>query len=422
MIKELSKIKSINKLKNSKNLSCVKKVPQMNKFNPTHQNKVSNNIYNKINNKIKINKNRNRDIKNNEYTNNPLYKIIIDKKTIGKRNNIKLIKNKDIDTINTTYNYNFHKNKNPGNNKSDNLFLSIINNSSSNFFNSTNETSLNINNYKKSKKINCSQIRLSTEDINNKIKNNNYKRNNTNTNIKKSNNINKFIIKDKIKVIDKMKKIYLYNNLKKDKNKDKKKPINNNNETPNIPNLIISIKKIKNNFIIPLRNEYNLKKANSLDIKNKIIKLKNEILENNKEIDIIEKNKSFINLDYKKNLTIIFMQKLKSLIYNNDNNKLREYINNIKNEIKKVNEETKLYKRKYDIIFDEIKNNEKEIKNIKKEINDFSGIKNNVRTMIILLNKRIIDAKERIRKMDIKKQNLNKSWFELSLKYSINDK
>ena len=116
------------------------------------------------------------------------------------------------------------------------------------------------------------------------------------------------------------------------------------------------------------------------------------------------------------------MQKLKSLIYNNDNNKLREYINNIKNEIKKVNEETKLYKKKYDIIFDEIKNNEKEIKNIKKEINDFSGIKNNVRTMIILLNKRIIDAKERIRKMDIKKQNLNKSWFELSLKYSINDK
>ena len=116
------------------------------------------------------------------------------------------------------------------------------------------------------------------------------------------------------------------------------------------------------------------------------------------------------------------MQKLKSLIYNNDNNNLREYINKIKNEIKKVNEETILYKRKYDIIFDEIKKNEKEIKNIKKEINDFSGIKNNVRTMIILLNKRIIDAKERIRKMDIKKQNLNKSWFELSLKYSIKDK
>ena len=42
--------------------------------------------------------------------------------------------------------------------------------------------------------------------------------------------------------------------------------------------------------------------------------------------------------------------------------------------------------------------------------------------MIILLNKRIIDVKERIKKMDIKKQNLNKSWFELSLKYNIKDK
>ena len=116
------------------------------------------------------------------------------------------------------------------------------------------------------------------------------------------------------------------------------------------------------------------------------------------------------------------MQKVKSLIYNNDNNKLKEEIVKIKNEIKKAKEETILYKRKYDIVFDEIKNYEKEIKNIKKEINDFSGVKNNVKTMIILLNKRIIDVKERIKKMDIKKQNLNKSWFELSLKYNIKDK
>ena len=415
MLKEFSQIKSRKK---GKSQSCLKiDEQQMNKDNTTQPNKLTNNKYIKINNKIKINKNRN--INNNEYINNSLYNIILDKKKIGNRNNIKLIKNKGINNINNmTYNFNVPKNKNPANNKADNLFLSIINNSSSNIFNSTNETSLNLNNYKKNKKISCSQIRLSTEDINNKTKINNFKRISTNTNIKNTNYMNKFMLKNKIKVIDKMKKIYLYNSLKKNRKKEKKIE-NKNNE---IPNLIISLKAIKNNFLIPLRNEYNLKKANSLDIKNKIIKLKNEILENNKEIDIIEKNKSFINLNSNKNISIIFMQKVKSLIYNNDNNKLKEEIVKIKNEIKKAKEETILYKRKYDIVFDEIKNYEKEIKNIKKEINDFSGVKNNVKTMIILLNKRIIDVKERIKKMDIKKQNLNKSWFELSLKYNIKDK
>ena len=38
--------------------------------------------------------------------------------------------------------------------------------------------------------------------------------------------------------------------------------------------------------------------------------------------------------------------------------------------------------------------------------------------MIILLHKRIIDVKERIKKLDAKKNNLNKSWYDLSLKYN----
>ena len=38
--------------------------------------------------------------------------------------------------------------------------------------------------------------------------------------------------------------------------------------------------------------------------------------------------------------------------------------------------------------------------------------------MIILLHKRIIDVKERIKKLDVKKNGLNKSWYDLSLKYN----
>ena len=51
--------------------------------------------------------------------------------------------------INITYNFNAPKSQNPGNNKSDKYYLSLINNSSSNIFNSTNEASiiLNTNHY-----------------------------------------------------------------------------------------------------------------------------------------------------------------------------------------------------------------------------------------------------------------------------------
>ena len=37
--------------------------------------------------------------------------------------------------------------------------------------------------------------------------------------------------------------------------------------------------------------------------------------------------------------------------------------------------------------------------------------------MIVLLHRRIIDAKERIAKMDDKKNILDKSWYELSVIY-----
>ena len=89
------------------------------------------------------------------------------------------------------------KNQNPGNNKTDNLFLSIINNSSSNIYNflsskflyqiknlekiySTTETSLNLNNYYKYRKILPSEIKFNKKNNNNII--NNSKRKNINLN------------------------------------------------------------------------------------------------------------------------------------------------------------------------------------------------------------------------------------------------
>ena len=75
----------------------------------------------------------------------------------------------DLNNIKLCYkNDKMHKNKNPSNNKSNKLFLSIINNSSSNLGNSTNETT--VNNYPKYQNIIISQISLNNNNkSNNKI-------------------------------------------------------------------------------------------------------------------------------------------------------------------------------------------------------------------------------------------------------------
>ena len=51
------------------------------------------------------------------------------------------------------------------------------------------------------------------------------------------------------------------------------------------------------------------------------------------------------------------------------------------------------------------------------EINYFYENNKKVKTMIVLLHKRIIDANERIKKMDINNIIRDKSWYELWLTY-----
>ena len=388
MIKEISKITEKNKLKKSS--SSIKKVKTLNnKYNNTKTNLFSN-YFMKINNEAKKIDNKKKKNKENSK------KMVVKRKTIDY---LRDINNK----INLTYNYNAPKNKNPGNNKTDKYYLSLINNSSSNIFNSTNETSLilNSNNYNICKKSIPSKKKLNI-NINDNNKLNYYKRNNT---------------KSKIKIS--------YNKKQKDyaqklaKTPLKEKKINKKSKTNNeIPNLLISINKIKTNYFLPLRNEFKIKSSNSYNIKDKINKLKNNMIETNKKLDNIYHNRSFVNLDLNKNLSIIWLEKAKSLNNINDINKIREDILKIRKEIHKTKEETIIFKEKYKQIFDEIKRSEIIIKEKNKEIQDFSETKKKVNSMIILLHRRIINIKERIKKMDLKRNNLNKIWYELSLKYN----
>jgi hypothetical protein len=327
----------------------------------------------------------------------------------------------DLNNIKLCYIYDkLHKNKNPSNNKSEKLFLSIINNSSSNLGNSTNETT--VNNYPKYQKIISSQITLNNNNrsnnqfstYSNEINELNDKKQ-LNEVIIYNNNSNKNIldgINDRKNDLKKYKIQKLILKPKKWKIKKNKK----------IPDLISSIKKIKKDFIIPLRNEYKIKNAKSIDIKNKILKLKSEILENYKEIEDVQNNKSFINYNSNKNLSILISQKTKSIINDYDIIEIKAHINKLSNEIIGIKKETELFKNDYIRILDEIKEDEKEIKEKKKKINNFLEDKKNVKRMIVLLHRRIIDAKERIAKMNDKKNILDKSWYELSAIYDKSNK
>ena len=401
MIKDVFQTTGKFLLRNSKSLSNLTPLQKEKcKFiiNKTNNKFDKNNKKSKIKKFNSIKPRKFKKIKDSSNSKNKTISISID------LNNIKLCYKND----------KFHKNKNPSNNKSDKLFLSIIYNSSSNLGNSTNETT--VNNYPKYHKIISSQIILNNNKSNNQFST--YSNEINELNDKKE--LNEVIIynsnsnKNVLNGVNNKK-----NDLKKYKIqklflKPKKWKIKKNKK---IPDLISSIKKIKKDYIIPLRNEYKIKNAKSIDIKNKILKLKSEIFENYKEIDDVQKNKSFINYNSNKNLSILISHKTKSIINDYDIIEIKDHINKLSNEIIEIKKETKLFKNDYIKIFNEIKEDEKEINEKKKQINKLLEEKKNVKRMIVLLHRRIIDAKERIANMDNKKNVLDKSWYELSVIY-----
>ena len=427
MIKEVFETTGKYILKNSRSTSFLTPLkPKKKKIMINQTNKLHNNIL-KIKSSFKLKGNRR--LKIDKFKKKLLSENLKEKQ--GNKRDVKKSKDKyismnDLNDINITNNIKVPKNKNRKN-KVNNLILSKVNNSSSNIGNTT-TTEATANKCHKYNKIIKSQINLTKN-----IKSNNNKNNNVNikiNNYKKSYSIDKIILNNK-KQENKNKRNITPLNIHKNKyiNEkiikyiyNKKLKVYNKLDIKTIPNIIKSIKKIKKDYVIPIRNEYKLKNSNSVNIKNKIIKLKESIFDSYKELDIIQKNKSFINLNSYKNLSILLSQKKISEINDNNISLLKKDINKIKFEIINIKNETNLYNNKYITIVNDIKKSEKEIKDMNDKIKKFSEVKNSVKRMIILLHRRIIDAKERLDKMDAKKYNLKRSWYELSLKYNIENK
>jgi len=111
---------------------------------------------------------------------------------------------------------------------------------------------------------------------------------------------------------------------------------------------------------------YKINNDKSIDIKNKILKLKSEIFENFKEFEDVQKNKSFIKFNSNKNLSIFVSHKTKSIINDYDIIEIKANINKLSNEIIEIKKETQLFKNDNIRILDEIKEDEKEINEKKK--------------------------------------------------------
>jgi hypothetical protein len=210
--------------------------------------------------------------------------------------------------------------------------------------------------------------------------------------------------------------ILKYSNYKKASQKNNEKMLINNNSFI-IPKRINILKNIYNNFLTPIRQNTKIKYRNSLSLNKKINKIERNINVINKEQKNIDNNKIYINRTKLKNIYKLLENK-KENIYNKDKiKKENEEIDKIMIKIRKIKEKTVIINNTTKTLKNEYIKNKKEINVIQENINNTLNDKKNVNTMIILLHRRIIDIKKRLEEFDEQNYYIDKSFYELNLKY-----
>ena len=213
-------------------------------------------------------------------------------------------------------------------------------------------------------------------------------------------------------------KIINYTNLKKisKKRKENEKVLNNNNPFI-IPKRINILKNIYNNYLTPIRHNTKIKYRNSLSLNKKINKIEKNISLINKEQKTIDNNRISIKRTKLKNIYML-LEKQKESITNKDKiKKEKEEIQLIGNKLKNIKDKTNIINKEANDLNKEYIKNKRQLNEMKESINDILNDKKNVNTMIILLHRRIIDIKKRIKEYDEQNYYLDKSIYELSLKY-----
>ena len=301
--------------------------------------------------------------------------------------------------LKTTIDSNITKIKNTKEKKNRKENYSFIDNKTNSIFNSSSYMSKKSVNYQIK---NSSQIKKRPKIQIKKSNSYNYNkniRNNTNNNIHIT---NKTISND--------------NNLKKITKKRKEKILNYNSSFA-IPKRINLMKNIYENILTPIRRNTRIKFKNSLFLNKKINKTEKIINDINKEQKTIDNNRTSLKKVKLKNIYTL-LEKQKENICNIDIiKKENKDIDKIMNKIKKLKDKTNAINYKTKMLNEEYIKNKKEISEIKENINNALNDKKKVNSMIILLHRRIIDIKKRIKRHDEQDYYLDKSFYELSLKY-----
>jgi hypothetical protein len=244
---------------------------------------------------------------------------------------------------------------------------------------------------------NISQIKKMQKIKLNKSKSNNF------INIKKNNN----------------NKISNYLSFKIKKNNERLNKVNKiyNNKSFIFPKRINILKNLQNNYLTPIIQNNKIKYKNSLSLNKNINKIENNINIINKKQKLIDINKISIKKSKLKNIYMLLEKQKESICIKDKIKKENNEIEKINDKLKKFKDKTLLINNEAKVLNDEIINNKEQINIIKENIKNILNDKKNVNTMIILLHRRIIDIKKRIKEHDEENYYLDKSFYELSLKY-----
>lgn len=191
----------------------------------------------------------------------------------------------------------------------------------------------------------------------------------------------------------------------------------NNNNSFIFPKRINTLKQLYNNVITPIRKNTKIKHHNSLSLNKKINAIDKNISTINKKQKIIDKNRISIQRTKLKNIYMLLEKQKETICNKSIIKKEKEDIENIMKKLKKVKEKTYLINNESKGLNHDLIKNKTELNHIKENINNAINDKKNVNTMIISLHRRIIDIKKRIKEHDEKNIYLDKTFYELSLKY-----
>jgi chromosome segregation protein len=192
---------------------------------------------------------------------------------------------------------------------------------------------------------------------------------------------------------------------------------NKSNKTFAFPNRINILLSLQNNLLTPMRKKNEMKFRNSISLNKKISKIEENIHSINEKQKTIDNNKILIKKLKLKNIYMLLEKQKESNNYKNKIEKENEEIEKIKEKIKKLKDKTVIMNNETMGFKTEIIENKAEISEIKEKIEKIINDKKMANSMIILLHRRIIDIKKRIKDHDEKNHYLDKSFYELGVKY-----